>query len=387
MAEIITALDIGASKIVALTAKFSRGGEARLEVLTEYVGKCEGISNGCIMDLNRVSDSIKRAVGSLGLNNLSASNFIIGLSGKDVGSSVYNEDEIDIAGKAITKEHIEEINRVAGAVSIPSMGMEIKKVRRSYYVDGRRGILEPPIGIIANKLGAEFYAAYASVAYMRNMSRVLEYAGVNVAEHCSFVPSSMASALAVLGEEEKTRDVAVVDMGHGTLDLAVYSGGQIVYSNVLDQGGRELLKSLTSHFNITERSAYKLLFENGMAGREYLNGRGDEILEAEFSFKDRRAQITLGEFIGVLEEKIDEFLLWIKKQLKDVKDRLKVSVSGLVITGGLSMLRKLSQKTKRFLSISDPHVVAPCPLRGLSEGMVHPIFSTSVGLLICGIEG
>lgn len=385
MAKSVIALDIGTSKVVALKAKFSKEEGVGLEVVSGCTVGCEGISGGGIVDLNKVADSVKRAIGSLGVNNLLDSNFIIGLSGKDVGSSFYNEDEIDIGGKAITKEHIEEVFRVAGEISPPSMGVEIKKICRGYYVDGRRGFLYPPIGMIANKLGAEVYAAYASMACLRNMHSVFKLAGINV-KNCSFVPSAMASAMAVLGGEERTRDVAVVDMGHGTLDLAVYSGNQIVYSDVLDQGGRDLIKTLKDHFNITRSSAYKLLFEKGMAGREYLNGRDDEVLEAEFSFKDRRARITLGEFIGVLEGKIDEFLLWIRKRLEDVKERLKVNVSGLVITGGLSVLHKLPKKAKRFLNISDPHVVAPCPLRGLSEGMVHPIFSTSVGLLICSME-
>ncbi|MCR4783299.1 MAG: cell division protein FtsA [bacterium] len=379
--ETLTALDIGTSKVVCAIVEFSRDGE--LDIVAKGVHHCSGLSRGALIDTAATVESIDKAVNEAEQSGYTVGNVLVGISSEFV-SSRYNSGAVAVSGldQEITKEDISRVLNASRQVGVPSGSEIVTVVPRSFIVDGQRGITNPE-SLIGNRLEAEAYACIASSAYLQNIRNVVAKAGLDIYER-GIIPSAMASSLAVLTEEEKKLGVMMVDIGLGTLDMAVYAQNEIAYSSVLGQGGWILASDVAKSFNISQSKAESLILEEGLVSTEYLHGDGDKELTVQSVSEDVQVTLTKRELAEVIEARVNEILSWLKKQMDYASSEMELNISSVVFTGGTSQLLGLAQKTRSVLGVP-ARVAAPCYPARLPQSLASPIYSTVVGLLIYGV--
>lgn len=386
--ETIAALDIGTSKVACAFAEFYREGDVRIEVKAQSEISYTSTDGGVGINFLALGDIVEELFDRMEKEQ-QMENVVVGLSSEYVGRSLYREHKIAIGGRDIEQEHIDCVLKAAKSIECIERGKNIIKViPRTYSVDDRLEIVNP-LGMFAYGLGVGAYYCFASSTYLENMKQMLSNSGLSVdMDKGKFLifPSSMASAVAVLGAEEKTGDVAVVDIGYGTLDLAVYSGGQILYSNVLDQGGWNLEGDIAKCFNLTMESANALFIKDGLASMESLADEDrDKLLEAE-SVYGRSVQVSKEELVKTIEARLDNyFIKWIEDELEYVYQNLGVRVASMVITGGVAQLSNIEVKFSNCLKMP-VRVGKPCSLSKLPVELDKVTSSTVAGLLTCGID-
>ena len=186
----------------------------------------------------------------------------------------------------------------------------------------------------------------------------------------------------MLTDEERDVGVLMLDIGMGTVDLAVYTK-EIGYSAVLAKGGRFISGDVASYFNITKSEAERLVTEYGIAAAEYLDAKAaDEKITATSTAGDSEVTITRKELGDVIEARLQEIIDWVKEQMETARQR-GLSVSGIVITGGVSFLPYIDRRFSKDLGVS-VRVAAPCCFANIPEYMASPIYSAVVGLLAFG---
>jgi cell division protein FtsA len=213
---------------------------------------------------------------------------------------------------------------------------------------------------------------------------VVQRAGLEIHSE-GLVASSIASSLAVMTDEERDLGTVMIDVGLGTVDLAVYCGGEIGHSAVLKMGGDTLVQEVARVFRIPPMEVERLILEAGIASPEFLEGEeeAERLLEAPTVAGDGVAQITRRQLAEVLEGRLLDILEWVARQIHFARRRLGLTVTSLVLTGGVSQLPGMALVAHRELDIP-ARVAAPCYPPSLPQMLASPIYSTSVGLVLYG---
>ncbi len=377
--QTLTALDIGSSKIVCAVVELSPDGS--LEIVARGVAPCKGVSDGVVVDSAETVDAIAKAVAETEASGYSVGPVVVGLTsenlafrtGHGVTAVANKEGEITLADK-------ERAQASASMVGVPSDHEIVSVVTRSFSVDGQNDIVNP-VGLTGVRLEAEAYVCTAPLTYIQNIRRVVDKAGLEI-RNKGLLPAAMASSLAVLTDEERDVGVLMLDIGMGTVDLAVYTK-EIGYSAVLAKGGRFISGDVASYFNITKSEAERLVTEYGIAAAEYLDAKAaDEKITATSTAGDSEVTITRKELGDVIEARLQEIIDWVKEQMETARQR-GLSVSGIVITGGVSFLPYIDRRFSKDLGVS-VRVAAPCCFANIPEYMASPIYSAVVGLLAFG---
>ncbi|MDO5297501.1 MAG: cell division protein FtsA [bacterium] len=377
--QTLTALDIGSSKIVCAIVELSPDGG--LEVVARGVVPCKGVSDGVVVDSAETVDAIVKAVAETEASGYSVGPVVVGLTsenltfrtGHGVTAVGNKEGEITLADK-------ERAQASASLVGVPSDHEIISMTTRSFSVDGQNDIINP-VGLTGVRLEAEAYVCTAPLTYVQNVRRVVDKAGLEIRKD-GLLPASMASALAVLTDEERDVGALVLDIGMGTVDLAVYTK-EIGYSAVLAKGGRVVAGDVASYFNITKSEAERLVTEYGIAAAEYLDAKEAEVtISATSTAGDSQVSVSRKELADVIDARLQEVIDWVKEQMEAARKRGLV-ISGVVMTGGGSLLPAIDRRFSKELGVA-VRVAAPCCLANLPEYLASPIYATAVGLLAFG---
>jgi cell division protein FtsA len=221
----------------------------------------------------------------------------------------------------------------------------------------------------------------ASSSFLQNMCKTVQRANLEI-DPDGLISGAIASALAVLTEEERKLGTAMIDIGAGTLDLAVYCEGEVGHSAVLPVAGDLLTHDLARFFRIPPSQAERLKLEKGLASPEFLEQNADELLQAKTLSGEGLVEVPRGQMAEVLEARLLDMFEWVGGELQRA-ERLGLVVSSLVLTGGTSQLPGIAQLAHRELNMPC-RVASPCYPQGLSEALASPIFSGSIGLLLHG---
>lgn len=380
--EVLTAVDIGTSKVTCIIAEADSRGE--IEVAGWGVCPCSGLRKGALVDPEQTTAAIEAAVTEAerkaGYNvtnvHLSlTSEYLNSLSSHGVWAVSNQENEIAPAD-------VRKAVDAAKMVGIPSDREIIHVVPRGFTVDGHNGIRNP-VGLSGLRLEVDTHVVAASSAYLHNMCKCVQRASLEIEEE-GLVASPIASGLAVLTEEERKLGTAMIDIGAGTVDLSVYCDGEIGHSAILPVAGDLLTHDLARFFRIPPSQAEKLKLEKGIVAPSYLNSdedeRDTETIEAVSLSGEESVEVSRFEMAQVLEARLLDILEWVGRELKRA-EQLGLVVTSLVMTGGTSQLPGLAKLTHRELDIPC-RVAAPCYPAGLPQELASPIYSTGVGLLL-----
>jgi cell division protein FtsA len=368
---IVVGLDIGTSKICTLVARIENG--ANLRILGVGVEPSQGIRKGVVIDINSASQSIARSIEKAErTSGYEINSALVSLAGSHV-SSMNSRGVVGISGRVIDQEDVLRALDSAQAVAIPHDREIIHVIQRGFLVDGQDGIRQP-VGMHGFRLEVEAHIITASASTTENLRKCVSMAGIEVSQ---FVLSPLASAEAVLSETERSMGAAVVDLGGGTTDLAIYLNGDVWYTNVINIGSYYITTDIAQGLRLPVDVAEEVKLHHGYAVL-------DEISEEE-SFNvvpfsaEESAKVLRRDLVNIIEARAEEILSLVHQEIK----RSGVSgllPAGLILTGGGSQLPGMRKLATQVTGLP-ARIAKPEKMVGLTDQISSPAFSTSVGLL------
>jgi cell division protein FtsA len=377
-------LDIGTTKIVALVGQKNEFN--KVEILGVGKSKSLGVHRGVVNNITQTIKSIQQAVEDAKLNSgHEISDVVVGIAGQHI-RSIQHSDYITRPNpeEVINEEDIQElIQQVYKLVMLP--GEEIIHVLpQEYKVDGQAEIKEP-VGMHGGRLEANFHVVVGQVSSIKNIGRCIKSAGLNMA---NITLEPLASSEAVLSFEEKEAGVALIDIGGGTTDLAIFKDGIIRHTAVIPFGGNVITEDIKEGCSIIEKQAELLKIKFGSAWPG--ENKDTEIVSIPGLRGRDPKEISLKTLSKIINARVVEIIEQVYLEIKNYghNEQKKKLIAGIVLTGGGSQLKHLKQLVE-YITGMDTRVGYPSEhLAGNTQETVSsPLFATSVGLLMSALEG
>jgi cell division protein FtsA len=381
--KIAVGLDIGTTKIVAMIGRKNEYG--KIEVVGTGKAKSLGVKRGVVSNITQTIQSIQQAVEEAeSVSGITIDNVVVGIAGQHI-RSLQHSDYItrNNADEVIDDNDIENlVNQVHKLVMLP--GEEIIHVLpQEFKVDSQADIKEPR-GMYGGRLEANFHVVVGQVSSIRNIGRCVKSAGLNLNQ---ITLEPLASASAVLSQEEKEAGVALIDIGGGTTDLAIFKDGIIRHTAVIPFGGNVITDDIKEGCSIIEKQAELLKIKFGSAWPG--ENKETEIVSIP-GLRGREAkEITLKNLSKIIHARVQEIIEYVYTEIKDYGHETQKGklIAGIVLTGGGAQLKHLRQLVE-YITGMDVRIGYPNEhLAGDSEdALSSPAFATAVGLLIEGLK-
>lgn len=372
-------LDIGTTKIVAIIGRKNEYG--KIEILGLGRSKSLGVHRGVVNNITQTIQSIQQAVAeSEADSGLKINEVVVGIAGQHI-RSLQHSDYITRpnAEEVISGEDLDKLNQqVYKLVMLP--GEEIIHVLpQEYKVDGQAEIKEP-IGMYGGRLEANFHVVVGQVSSIKNIGRCVKSAGLNLG---NITLEPVASANAVLSQEEKEAGVAMIDIGGGTTDLAIFKDGIIRHTAVIPFGGNVITEDIKEGCSIIEKQAELLKIKFGSAWPG--ENKDNEIVSIPGLRGRDPKEITLKNLSKIIHARVVEIIEQVYMEIKNYghEEQKKKLIAGIVLTGGGSQLKHLKQLVE-YITGMDTRIGYPNEhLAGDSNDEVtSPLYATAVGLLM-----
>lgn len=376
-------LDIGTTKIVAIIGKENEYG--KIEVLGIGKSKSLGVHRGVVNNITQTIKSIQQAVEEAEANSgLDISSVVVGIAGQHI-RSLQHSDYITRADseEVINEEDLDKLcNQVYKLVMLP--GEEIIHVLpQEYKVDGQAEIKEP-IGMYGGRLEANFHVVVGQVSSIKNVGRCIKSAGLDLG---NITLEPLASSDAVLSKEEKEAGVALLDIGGGTTDLAIFKDGIIRHTAVIPFGGGVITEDIKEGCSIIEKQAELLKMKFGSAWPG--ENKDNEIVSIPGLRGREPKEITLKNLSKIIHARVVEIIEQVYVEIKNYghEEQKKKLIAGIVLTGGGSQLKHLKQLVE-YITGMDTRIGYPNEhLAGNSdEEIASPLYATAVGLLMNAVR-
>ncbi len=376
-------LDIGTTKIVAIIGKENEYG--KIEILGIGKSKSLGVHRGVVNNITQTIKSIQQAVEEAEANSgLRIGSVVVGIAGQHI-RSLQHSDYIsrEDSEKVINDVDLEVLcNQVYKLIMLP--GEEIIHVLpQEYKVDGQTEIKEP-IGMYGGRLEANFHVVVGQVTSIKNIGRCIKSAGLDLG---NITLEPLASSNAVLSQEEKEAGVALIDIGGGTTDLAIFKDGIIRHTAVIPFGGGVITEDIKEGCSIIEKQAELLKIKFGSAWPG--ENKDNEIVSIPGLRGREPKEISLKNLSKIIHARVVEIIEQVYVEIKNYghEEQKKKLIAGIVLTGGGSQLKHLKQLVE-YITGMDTRIGYPNEhLAGDSDKeVVSPLYATSVGLLMNAIE-
>jgi len=381
--KISVGLDIGTTKIVAMSGVKNEYGKT--QILGQGKSVSLGVHRGVVNNITQTIQSIQQAIQEAEQSSGKKINSVtVGIAGQHI-RSLQHSDYItrENSELVIDERDIERlINQVHKLVMLP--GEEIIHVLpQEFKVDGQAEIKEP-IGMYGGRLEANFHVVVGQVSSIRNIGRCIKSAGLDL-EGITLEP--LASANAVLSSEEKEAGVALIDIGGGTTDLAIFRDGIIRHTAVVPFGGNVITEDIKEGCSIIEKQAELLKIKFGSAWPG--ENKDNEIVSIPGLRGRDPKEITLKNLSKIIHARVVEIIEQVYVEIKNYghEEQKKKLIAGIVLTGGGSQLKHLKQLVE-YITGMDTRVGYPNEhLAGDSDKEItSPLFATSVGLVMDGLQ-
>lgn len=376
-------LDIGTTKIVAIIGRENEYG--KIEVLGIGKSKSLGVHRGVVNNITQTIQSIQQAVeGAEASSGLKIGSVVVGIAGQHI-RSLHHSDYITRpdSEEVINEEDLDKLcNQVYKLVMLP--GEEIIHVLpQEYKVDGQAEIKEP-IGMYGGRLEANFHVVVGQVSSIKNVGRCIKSAGLDLG---NITLEPLASSDAVLSKEEKEAGVALIDIGGGTTDLAIFKDGIIRHTAVIPFGGGVITEDIKEGCSIIEKQAELLKIKFGSAWPG--ENKDNEIVSIPGLRGREPKEITLKNLSKIIHARVVEIIEQVYTEIKNYghDEQKKKLIAGIVLTGGGSQLKHLKQLVE-YITGMDTRIGYPNEhLAGDSdEEIASPMYATAVGLLMNAVN-
>ncbi len=372
--ELLTAIDVGTTKICVLVAR--KIDESNLEIVGIGKVPSEGLKKGVVVDVAKTVYSIRNAIHQAEIMvGASIEKACIGISGSHI-QSINSMGVVPIPFGQISR--IDIVNALAAAKAIPVPdGLQILHVLPQYFIIDDRDRVSDPLGMHGIRLEVRAHIILGAIASVQNLVKCCQATGVTVTD---VILEQLASAQSVLSSDERELGVGILDIGGGTSDLALYQHGSIRHTMVLPVAGNHFTQDIAIGLGITLQEAERIKKEYGF-DTEY---RDDALIEVEMVHGLQKRLISRKKLATILTCRAQELLLLVKQEI-DTKSLRSFMQTGLVLTGGGSLLQGMHELASIMFDmpvrIGNPHILFDIP-----ESLQNPIYATGYGLLLHALK-
>ena len=370
--KIVAAIDIGTTKICVLIG--NKLADGQVEIIGMGKVPSDGLKKGVVVDIARTVRSIRAAVKEAELMaGVAVESAVIGIAGAHIQSrNAYGA--VPIEKGAVSQEDIAAVIAAARAVPLKE-GQQILHVLPQFFsIDGSDRI-QDPLGMHGIRLEAQVHMVTGSVTSVQDLVVCCERAGVKVQD---VVLEQLASAQAVLNDDERELGVGLIDIGGGTSDVALYQQGSIRHTMVLAIAGNHFTNDLAMGLRITVADAQRVKQEYGLVTFDVL--QEEEIFEVEMVQGGTKTMLTTTQLIEILEPRAQELFSLIHEDIL-ARGMEPLLVSGLVITGGGALLEGMDAVASHIFGVpvrvGKPHLLHEDPAI-----LDNPMYATGYGLLL-----
>lgn len=376
-------LDIGTTKIVAIIGKQNEYG--KIEILGIGKSKSLGVHRGVVNNITQTIKSIQQAVEEAEANSgLKIGNVVVGIAGQHIRSLQHSDyitrpDSEEVIGDIDLDKLVGQVHKL---IMLP--GEEIIHVLpQEYKVDGQAEIKQP-IGMYGGRLEANFHVVVGQVTSIKNVGRCIKSAGLGLG---NITLEPLASSDAVLSQEEKEAGVALIDIGGGTTDLAIFKDGIIRHTAVIPFGGGIITEDIKEGCSIIEKQAELLKMKFGSAWPG--ENKDNEIVSIPGLRGREPKEISLKNLSKIIHARVVEIIEQVYVEIKNYghDEQKKKLIAGIVLTGGGSQLKHLKQLVE-YITGMDTRIGYPNEhLAGDSDPEIaSPLYATAVGLLMNAVK-
>jgi len=372
--DIIVGLDIGTTKIAAIVAEIVESG---LDVIGVGTHASRGLKKGVIVNIDSTVAAIKQAVlEAEGMSGCEISQVYVGIAGGHI-KGVNSTGTVAIKDKEVRSSDVAKVLELARAIALPVDRHVVHVLPQEYRVDGQDGVREP-LGMCGVRLEARVHIVTAAAAALQNIIKCCSRCDLEVVDT---VLEPLASGEAVLERDEKDLGVALVDIGGGTTDIAIFTEGAVAHTSVIPLGGHQLTSDIAFGLRTPPHEAEKIKHRWGCALASMVSapetievasvgGRAPRVLSRQMLCRD------------IIQPRIEEIFSFVKAEIMRLgcEDML---ASGAVITGCATQLPGMAELAEEVLGIP-VRLGMPKGVGGLADVVKSPAFSTGVGLVQYG---
>jgi len=371
--DLIVGLDIGTTKICAVVAEPTASG---VDVIGIGTHPSRGLRKGVVVDIDATVDSIKHAVEEAELMaDCEISSVYAGIAGGHI-EGFNSHGIVAVKDREVTDNDVRRVIDAAKAVAIPMDREVIHVIPQEYIIDDQDGIREP-LGMSGVRLEAKIHIVTAAVTSAQNIVKCANKAGLNVVD---IVLEPLASAEAVLADDERDLGVCLIDIGGGTTDIAVFADGAIKHTCVLGLGGYHVTNDIAVGLRTPFDEAERIKKRFGAASARLLGS--DDVITVPSVGGRRPREVSRKILCEIIEPRIDEILTLSRQEI--VKAGLEDKIpSGLVLTGGCAALAGIGELAEEIFE-APVRIGQPWRVGGLQDVVRSPMYATGVGLVLYG---
>ncbi len=382
---IAVGLDIGTTKIAVLVGQLDS--YRKLEILGYGTAPSLGVQRGVVVNITQTIESIKQAIEAAKLDcGFDITGVVVGIAGQHIRSLQHS----DYITRVDSEEVIDELDLERLTENVHKLAMMpgeeiIHVIPQEYKVDGQ-GDIKEPCGMYGARLEATFHIVVGQVTSIRNIARCVKSSDLEL-KALNLEP--LASAKAVLSQEEKEAGVVLVDIGGGTTDIAIFKDGIIRHTAVIPYGGNIITNDIKEGCSIIEKQAEQLKVKFGSAWPG--ENKENEIVSIPGLRGREPKEISLKTLSRIIHARTTEIINAVFTEVKNYgyDQPSRKLIAGVVITGGGSQLKHVKQLVE-YLTGMDTRIGYPnehLAALPLDHALNSPMYATAVGLLMKGLEG
>ena len=374
--SIVVGLDIGTTKIACVVGE--RNSYGGIDIVGIGSHPSTGLRKGVVINIDDTVRSIQAAIEEAEMMaGVQVTQVYAGIAGGHI-RSLNSQGMVPVKTGQVGQGDVEKVLETAQALAIPMDREVLHVIAQEFLVDEQEGI-EDPRGMSGVRLAAKVHIVTASVAAAENIVRCCNMIGLSVQD---IVLEQLASAEAVLTQDEKDLGVGLVDIGGGTTDLAVFQGGAVVHTHVLPIGGGHITKDIAYGLRAPIKTAESIKKEYGCAVEEFVEQ--NEVFHVPHVGGERSHETSRRMLASFIEPRVEEIFGLVKMELKRVgyEDLLP---AGIVLTGGATQLEGMARVAERVFGLPT-RVASPRDVGGLADVVASPVYATGVGLVKFGFD-
>ena len=376
---IIVGLDIGTTKVVAIAGRKNEFG--KLEILGFGKAESAGVSHGVVMNIEQCIKSIQQAIEKCAQSNpqLELKEMYVGIAGQHIKSLQTRGDRVrSNTDEEINKEDIDQLILDQHKTYIPAGDQIIDIISQDFSVDNTSYVLDP-IGMSGVKVGANFHIITGDKNAIRNIMRCVDKSGLSTRD---IVLQPLASAAAVMNDEDLEAGVAIVDIGGGTTDMAVFYDGILKHTAVIPYAGVNITNDIRNGLGVLRAQAEQMKVQFGKALAEEANTNAYITIPGLRGLPPK--EISVKNLSHIIQARMQEILDYVVYHLKQI-DLDKKLYGGIILTGGGAQLENIIQLTEYVtglgarLGYPNEHLAG-----GHAEALMNPMYATCIGLILRG---
>ncbi|MCC7202708.1 MAG: cell division protein FtsA [Nitrospirae bacterium] len=374
--NIIAALDIGTTKICAIAAEVTEGNKLSIKGMGTSPSK--GLKKGIIVDIEQTVDSIRKAVQeACKTSGVEIKNVHTGIAGSHI-LGLNSKGAVPIRNQEVAMGDVEKALETARAIAIPPDREILHVIPQEFIIDGQDGIRNP-IGISGVRLEVLVHIITGAITSAQNIIKSVNKAGIDVMD---VILQPLASAEAVLTQDEKELGVALIDIGGGTTDMALIINGSVKHTAVIPIGGNYVTNDIAFGVRTPFTEAENLKIKYGCAMKSLIMENGT--IEVQDVGGRPPRQLSRHELAGIIQPRAEEIFELAKHEIKKA-NFFDALCSGIVLTGGSSIMKGLPELAEKITGLP-VRLGTPENISGSIANINHPMYSTGIGILLYAIQ-